>query len=125
MVAAGDLREQATVRLRSIAAPAADGVDAQILMQDAKTVWVMAVTDSGSEFFDGVNLSHAYTHKFFMRFIPNTVFPRSGRMSPQERITYKGREFQVVDVENLEERDEFLQVKAVERGSADTAVNAA
>jgi len=125
LIAAGDLRERVTVQLRTLSAPAADGVDAQLTLQDAKTVWAMVVTDGGSEFFDGTNLTHAWTHKFFVRYIPGTVFPRSGRMSAQERVTYKGRIFQVVDVENLEERDEFLLLKAVERGAADVAVNAA
>jgi SPP1 family predicted phage head-tail adaptor len=125
LLAAGDLTCRIDVQLRTLQAPSGAGADVMIAVQPAKTVWAMLVTNSGQEFFDNTNLKAGCTHIFYIRFIPDAVFPRSGRLSAQEWVKYKGREFKILSVENLEERDEFLALCCNERGAQDVPVNLA
>lgn len=116
IVASGDLRYKLEIQLRTLTPPSGDGTDATLSMQTLKTVWGMMHTVSGQQFFSETSIKRDSTHLFYIRFIKNSVFERSGRLSAQEWVKHKGREYKILLVENLEEKDEFLALWCSERG---------
>lgn len=119
----GSLTEQIEIKLRSLTAPTGNSVDFSEAFTAVKTVWAMVKTTRGSEMFDGTNLTNAYTHEFYIRFLPDTVFGTSGRLSTQEWVKYKDRYYTIQDVENFEERSEWMIMRCAERGATSKAVN--
>lgn len=122
-VCIGDMNQKIKIQTRDLASPSADNVDYGESFTDAKTIWAMVQTTRGGEFFDGTELNNPYTHFFYIRFIPNSVFSKSGRLTSQEWIRWKNRTFKIVDVENLEERNEILLLRCRERGDEAKPVN--
>jgi SPP1 family predicted phage head-tail adaptor len=123
IITAGDLTVKLDVQLRTLTPAAGAGVDASEAFATLKSVWGMELTNSGQNFFSETNIKRDATHIFYIRFIANSVFDRAGRLSAQEWVKFKGREFKVLLVENLEERDEFLALWCNERGASGMGVN--
>jgi len=123
IITAGDLTFKLDVQLRTLTPAAGAGTDATVELQTAKSVWGMMLTNGGQQFFAETNIKRDATHIFYIRFIKNAVFERSGRMSAQEWVKFKAREFKVLLVENLEERDEFLALWCNERGVGTVGAN--
>lgn len=107
-VCIGDLDELITLQNRAIT-PSSSGVDATETFTDTNPdVWAMLETRRGETIFDGTGMERDVTHVFTIRFI-------SG-VSAETWISFGGKRFDILDVENLEERDEWLKMRATNRG---------
>ena len=106
-VCLGDLDNQIVLQDRTITAPTS-GVDASETFTTNDTVDAMVETSRGETIFDGTNTEVDVTHKFTIRFI-------SG-ITAETWISFNSDRFDILDVENLEERDEWLVLRATNRG---------
>jgi SPP1 family predicted phage head-tail adaptor len=79
--------------------------------------FAMVQTSRGTELFDGSNLSNAYTHIFYIRFNPYA------EITTTCLIEYRAEDYKILDIENLDERNEILAFKCAKRGDSTLAVN--
>ena len=114
-ICAGDLTEQIVIQLRAIKAPQSGSVDFDEDFTDSSTVWAAIETKSGIELFDGVNLISRPTHFIYIRYITN--------IDVEKWITYKNKRYEILDAENLEERDEFILLRCSPLGDKTLQAN--
>jgi len=114
-VCTGDLTEQIVIQLRAIKAPQSGSVDFDEDFTDTATVWAAIETKSGIEEFDGVNLVTKPSHLIYIRYIED--------IDVEKWITYKDKRYEILDAENLEERDEFLLLRCSSLGDKTLQTN--
>ncbi len=114
-VCIGDMREKIDITIRSLQAPTDGSVDFSESLTSVESVFAMVETTSGVEIFDGTNLKGVATHFFYIRF-------RAG-IDINNWITFKAQHYTIIDVQNLEERDEFLLLRCALRGDETKAIN--
>lgn len=124
-VCLGDLRNRVDIQTRTIRPPTGDGVDLGETFTTARSVFALIETTRGQEMFDGTELRRAYSHIFYIKYIPNTVLTDGTRLTEQEWVKFEGRLFNIVDVEDVDERHEFLILRCAERGLSTDEVNLA
>ncbi len=110
----GDLDTEIVLQDRAIAAPTTT-VDFSETFTEAATVWAMVNTVRGKTVFDASNVERDVTHEFTIRFL-------SG-VTAQTWILLNGKRINIVDVEDFEERGEWLVLRCSERGPTSQAVN--
>lgn len=110
-VCIGDLRDKIVIQTRSITPPSANGSDMTETFATSNTVWAAIETRNGVEIFDGTNvLQGVATHYIYIRYIAG--------LTEESWILYKSKYYDIIDVQNLEERDEFMLLRCCERGSS-------
>lgn len=114
-ICAGDLTDQVVIQLRAIKAPQSGSVDFDENFTDTQTVWAAIETKSGLEQFDGVNLVTRPSHFIYIRYIADVDI--------ENWLTYKGKRYEILDVENLEERDEFYLLRCSALGDKNLQTN--
>jgi len=114
-VCIGDMRDKIILQSRSITAPSANGSDMTESFVTTKTVWSLVETRQGIEIFDGTNLIGVATHYFYIRYV-------SG-LTAETWIQFKSKYYDILDVQNLEERNEFMLLRCSERGTTSKASN--
>lgn len=121
----GDLDRMIILENRAIQSPK-DGVDYTELFTDKPIddsplspgeVWSMIETSSGATVFDGTNIERVYTHRFYIRWIPD--------VTSETWILFDGDRYEIINVEDLDARREFLLLKATLRGTSLNSNNAA
>ena len=111
----GDMREQVEINISTITAPVDGSVDFDEVFQKIETVFALIETKTGVEIFNGTNLIGVATHFIYIRFIPNFDFTNW--------IRFKNQLFDILDVQNLEERDEFYLLRCSLRGDDKKKIN--
>ena len=111
----GDMRERIQINIRTLKAPVDGSVDFSETFQEVETVWAMVETKTGVEIFDGTNLLGVATHFFYIRFLADIDFTNW--------IKFKNQFFDILDVQNLEERDEFYLLRCSLRGDEAKPIN--
>lgn len=111
----GDMREQIQINIRTIKAPVDGSVDFAEAFQEVETVFAMVETKTGVEIFDGTNLLGVATHFFYIRFISDIDFTHW--------VRFKDQFFDILDVQNLEERNEFYLLRCSLRGDETKPIN--
>jgi len=114
-ICAGDLSSLIKIHLRNLTAPKTS-VDFSETMTEIIETWAMIATSRGSELFDGSNLSNAYTHIFYIRFPPVTL-------NKDCWVEFNSKHFEIIDIENLDERGEFAAIRCNEKGATSLPVN--
>lgn len=118
-VCIGDLRDRVVLHDRAIVEPEFGVADFTEKFTAKEEVWARVESVQGKTFFDGVNSTGAasgdiaLTHEITVRFDPT--------VGAETWVEFKGNRFDVVNAENLEERDEFLLLRCVERGAKSQA----
>lgn len=107
----GDLNSEIEIETRAIKAPSNGGFSFNEQFTTTQTVYALIETKSGLQVFDGVNTISTPSHMFYIRYIENVTF--------ENYIIYKGDRYDVLDVENLEERDEFYLLRCSKMGKKD------
>lgn len=116
-VCIGDLDNQIVLQDRSITPPVS-GVDATEDFTTNDTVDAKVDTSRGETIFDGVSPDGVdVTHIFTIRFITG--------ITAETWVGFKSQRFDILDVENLEERDEWLKLRCTNRGTATNAATEA
>lgn len=100
----GDLRDEVILWDRDIKAPAFGSAQQTQTYSNNLTVWASISTVRGKEIFNGTQLVGVKTHNIIIRF-------DSGRDITEENVVeFKGNYYDVLEVQNLEERDEWLEL---------------
>ena len=114
----GDLNRSFSIKLRNITPPPDDGVDHDEVFTDFLDVHGAVETVNGVEIFDETNvLVGVVTHKFTFRFRSGVTF--------QEFVIFRGKRYRILDVTNVDERDEWVVIRATERGVDTVEINKA
>ena len=92
-------------------------VDYSSEMQTPIRVWAAVKTAKGRQMFFTTNEDRAVTHIFYIRY-------RTG-IDSRDWVRYKSEYYDIVDTENVDERDEWLALYANVRGSTSSEVNLA
>jgi len=116
-VCIGDMRDKIIVQTRTITPPGAGGADFTEVFNLDKTVWALIETRDGKEIFDGTALKGIATHYMYIRYLSTLTF--------EGWVKYKSKYYNIIDVQNLEERDEFMLLRCSERGTTDNLSNQA
>lgn len=111
----GDMRDKIALQSRTIVAPSAGGSDMTESFVTTKTVWSLVETRQGVEIFDGTNMLGVATHYFYIRY--------SAGLTAETWIQFKSKYYDILDIQNLEERDEFILLRCNERGTISNTTN--
>ena len=111
-VCIGDLDELITLQDRDIASPIFGSVDFGEDFSADNVVWAMIETVKGGTIFDGVEEADKLTHKFYI------IFDASVTAETWIVFGSPSRRFDILDVENLDERNEFMLLSCADRGLA-------
>lgn len=106
-VCIGDLDKLVTLQDRTLTAPTS-GVDASEGFGNDNAVWSMIITKTGDTFFDGVSTEIDITHWIYIRFI-STV-------TAETWIDFESKRYDILDVENLDQRSDFMKLRCNNRG---------
>jgi len=116
---AGDLDKEVQILARDILPPEAAEVDYDIDMDTAGTlaVWASVRTPRGRAMFDGTGIQVDVSHTFGVYY--------DASYTAEMFILMEGRFFRILDVNDLEERHEWMVLSCAERGTEDNPVNKA
>lgn len=118
-VCIGDLDTLVKLLNRALTAPLT-GVDASETFTDFQAdpnVYSLMETVSGKTFFDGIATDINVTHNIYILFITG--------VTAETWIEFDNRRFDVLDVEDLDERHEFLKLVCNDRGEKTKAASGA
>jgi SPP1 family predicted phage head-tail adaptor len=112
VVCAGDLNKRISIQNRAIVPPVSGTPDFTETFSGSIDRWAAIQTVKGKTIFDGLNQrDREVTHEVFIRY-------ESG-VTSESWIIYNSRRFDIIDVEDLEERHEFLRILCTDKlGSA-------
>jgi len=108
-VCIGDLDTEIVLQNRSIVPPVSGSSDFDENFTPNSTVWAAVNTVSGKTFFDGVGTETNITHEIFIRY--------DVTITAEVWVLLDSRRFDILDVEDLDERNEFMKLLCVDRGS--------
>ena len=111
---AGDLRNIITLQNRSITAPNS-GVDFGESFSGDIDVWAACETKNGVSIFDETNVEKVVTHVFGIRY--------DSGITAETWILFEGRRLDIFNVEDLDERHEWMILTCGERGDESKSVN--
>lgn len=100
---------------RSITPPSGDDVDYSETFTGNADVWAMVDTKRGETVFDGTNTERDVTHRFYIRYL-------SG-ITAETWIEENNIKYDILDVENLNEENRFMLLRASKRGSETKDIN--
>jgi len=116
-VCVGDLNNTITLQNRDITAPQS-GFDAtESFTTNTLDAWAKIETSRGETVFDGVDTEVDVTHVFTIRWL-------SG-ITAETWILFDGERFDILDTQDLEERNEWLIMKCTNKGTTANAANEA
>jgi len=110
-ICVGDLDTEIILENRNIAPPLFGSSNFDENFTPNATVWAMVSTVSGKTFFDDVNTAISITHEIGIRF--------DATVTAETWIRLGSRRIDILDVNDLDERGEFMLLTCTDRG-ADT-----
>lgn len=110
----GDLDTEIVLQDRKIIAPTTT-VDFSENFTEAAIVWAKMDTGRGKTAFDDSEIETDITHEFSIRYLDG--------ITAETWILFENRRFDIIDVEDMEERHEWLVLRCSERGPDSLAVN--
>jgi len=112
----GDLMHEIKLYDRTISRDNDGNVDYDLTFDNELFAWCAIDTLSkGQDVFNGANLLGVATHIFYIRHIEG--------LTAEKWIQFDSRNFDILSVENLDERKEFQALYCNERGSKDNLTN--
>lgn len=113
IIALGDLNEKISLqtRVQQSAFESGNNSDQEVFSTIA-TPWCCVETYRGKNYFDNIEQGANPTHVFIIRYRPLTT--------QEYWIIYRGTRFDILDVENLDERSEFLKFMCKASGEVTT-----
>ena len=113
-ICAGDLNKIIYIKSRSLETPKS-GVDFSENFSAGKRVWAGLKTTKGRAMFYTTNMDQGVTHIFYIRWYAG--------LTSDYWIEYKGENYDIAQVDNLDESDQFYAVYCNVRGDKDSKVN--
>ena len=114
-ICAGDLDRRITLTTRDIQTTEIGIPDFSEDFTGAIERWAMIQTEKGDEFFSFNNLDRVFSHSFYLRFDP--------LVTSSYYIEFDGNRYDILNVEDLDERHEFLRLKCAVLGDQTKASN--
>lgn len=112
-VCVGDLEDYGTVNTRAIQAPSSGGIDFTETFTLKQNSFMMIESKRGEKIFDDVDVEQEVTHWVYVPFIATLTF--------QDWIDVETQRFDIIDVEDLDNRHEFQLCRCSNRGLASKA----
>ena len=113
----GDLRDRVKLVSRGIAPPKANApTGAGATFARRRDVWASIMSVVGAQFFDGHNVDREVTHVLLIRYDATVTAETWVELSD-------GTHLDIVEVQDLERRREYLRLTCVERGLKSKAAN--
>lgn len=106
-ICVGDLRRRISIQNRQLGPPKT-GVDITHTFVELRKPWAAVRTLTGNNIFAGVNLDRTPTHIFYIRFYEG--------LTAEDWVVYKGERYDILEVENINERDEYYALYCNLRG---------
>ena len=103
------MKSRIVLHTRTLKEPAFGDTDFGLDFEAKAEVWAMVKSVAGKVFFDGVHADVSVTHEIFIRY-DHTVTSETWIELDD------GRRVDIVNVEDLEERHEYLRLFCTERG---------
>ena len=116
-ICVGDLDNTIDLQDRAIAAPLSGTIATETFTTNTADVWCKIETVNGETVFDGTNTEVDVTHRITIRFIDG--------ITAETWILFKDERIDILDVQNFEERDEWLLLKCTNKGTTDNKANEA
>jgi len=113
-ICAGDLDRRIKIKARSLL-PSTSGVKVGESFATVKTVWAAMKSTKGRQSWYSTNLDKAVTHAFYVRWYDG--------IESNFWVEYKSENYDIVEVDNLDERGEFAVLYCNVKGDADSPVN--
>jgi len=113
-ICSGDMDRRIQIKSRAIQAPTTD-VDFGENFEQVKTVWAAVKSVRGRDTFFVTNLDVEVSHIFYVRWYPG--------LTAEDWIVYKGENYNILLVEDLDQRGEFYVVYCNVRGEDDKEPN--
>ena len=113
----GDLDEEIILQNRAITPPVFGAVDFTETFTATATVWAAIDTVAGKVFFDDVGTETPITHEIGIRF--------DATVTAETWIEFDSRRLDILNVEDLDERHEFMRLKCTDRGTVAKAASQA
>ena len=112
----GDLIHEITLYDRVITTDNNGDVDYALTFENSVFSWAAVSTLSkGQDIFNGANLLGVATHIFYIQHIDG--------LTAEKWIQFDNRNFDILSIENLDERKDYMALYCNERGSKDNATN--
>lgn len=123
-VCTGDLDTLITLQGRTLTPPTA-GVDATEVFEDLhEDIWSLLETGKGTVFFDDTNKEVSITHEIIIVFIAGITQDRVG-IDSEVWVLFEGKRFNILFVEDFDERHEYLLLRCNIRGTTANKANEA
>lgn len=110
----GDLDTRVTLQDRTIAPPTTS-VDFSETFTENAIVWSTVNTVRGKTAFDGAEVERDITHEFTVRFLTG--------VDAETWVLHNDERYDIIDAEDLEERNEWLILRCAKLGTTTKAVN--
>jgi SPP1 family predicted phage head-tail adaptor len=104
----GDLDSLIKLHTRAISAPAYGNVDFDEGFNDPPDTWAMVTTVKGKTFFDGAETETPITHEIGIRF--------DSTVTAETWITLNNERLDILNVEDLDGRQEWMWLQCTDRG---------
>lgn len=114
-VSVGDMRDSIIIYNQAITAPSGSNIDFTENFVMFKNVKSLVIVKSGEEIFDKSNLLTIATHFIYIRWFPE--------LTAEYWIQYRSDFYDILDIENLDERNRFYLLKCKLRGDVSEPVN--
>lgn len=114
-VCIGDMEDEITLENRAIQAPDFDTVDFdEEFTAPNPPVWALVETVRGKTFFDGVSTEKDITHWIYINFDATVTDETWVKLTD-------GRRLDILRVENLDERSDFMLLHCDDRGAVEAS----
>jgi SPP1 family predicted phage head-tail adaptor len=114
-VCVGDLDTEIILQDRAIQGVTTADVNFDETFTPTATVWAMIETVAGATVFDSTNTEVALTHRIYIRF--------DATVTAETWVEIYSDKYDIVTVENLDRRSEFMRLNCVIRGPESSKVN--
>lgn len=110
-ICTGDLKNLITIQTRTLTSNGFEDVDYDEVFTQVIQVWAAIKTTRGFQSFNDVGtIQNNITHKIYIRFSADFT------ITSEDWLDFEGERYLIRDIENLEERNEYLLLYCVKKG---------
>lgn len=103
----GSMKNRIILHVRTLTPPTFEGVDFTEEFK-GKPIWAQVNTVAGKIFFAGVGSDFSLTHEIIIRY--------DSTVTSETWVELKDRNLKIVSVENLNEEENFMLLKCIDKG---------
>ncbi len=112
IICTGDFNKRITLQHPVITGNTNINTSSSRTFTDIGKFWAAVKTKPGTQFFDGVNLIETVTTDFYIN------FTTSIDLLKEIWVLYKNKRYKIIPIENINEDDLIIKLRANEKGSS-------